>query len=60
MKSSLWLLVCIIALVLSLVVFFGSFLPNPHHPLDYLYGSLTALGMSILCGWIYFMVRRTE
>ena len=60
MKSSSILLFCVITLVLSIVIFFGGYLANPHHPLDILYGSLISLGACLLFGGLYFFVRRTE
>jgi len=60
MKSSALLLTSVLGLVLSLVVFFGGYLANSNHPTDVLYGSITALGMSLLFGWLSFVVRRTE
>ena len=60
MKSSLWLLFCFIACVLSIWIFIGGFLLSPQHPRDVLYGSLIGLGASILSLRFYFLVRRIE
>ncbi len=58
LDPSALLLMCLLALLLAIVVFFGGFVTNPHHSLDVLYGSLTSLLFSALFGWLYLRARR--
>ena len=59
--SPVFSLACIVALFLSVLIFFGGFIANPLHPLSSLYDSLFSLGLGFLFGCIYYyLLKRDE